>query len=131
MTVFADAFFYIALINRDDEYHQRALDFARTFRGRVVTTRWILMEVADALAASKVRFRVRAALREVESDPETQIIEASAEWFERGLNFYHDRADKDWSLTDCISFLAMQETGLHEALTGDHHFAQAGFSPIF
>jgi uncharacterized protein len=38
------------------------------------------------------------------------------------------RSDKRWSLTDCISFVVMQERGLTEALTADRHFEQAGFS---
>ena len=37
------------------------------------------------------------------------------------------RPDKDWSLTDCISFVVMQERNIQDALTADHHFEQAGF----
>ena len=40
---------------------------------------------------------------------------------------YSNRSDKDWSLTDCISSAVMDEEGLTEALTADHHFEQAGF----
>lgn len=38
-----------------------------------------------------------------------------------------NRPDKNWSLTDCITFVIMREAGLQEALTGDRHFEQAGF----
>ena len=47
--------------------------------------------------------------------------------FERGLDLFVNRPDKEWSLTDCISFVVMREHGLTEALTADHHFEQAGF----
>jgi predicted nucleic acid-binding protein len=40
---------------------------------------------------------------------------------------HRERPDKEWSLTDCISFVAMREHGIWEALTGDHHFEQGGF----
>jgi len=46
---------------------------------------------------------------------------------DRGLALYISRPDKDWSLTDCISFVVMKERGLTGALTADHHFEQAGF----
>ncbi len=51
--------------------------------------------------------------------------------YRRGLDLYAQRADKGWSLTDCISFVVMAEEGLREALTGDRHFAQAGYVPLF
>jgi predicted nucleic acid-binding protein len=44
--------------------------------------------------------------------------------------FYESRPDKAWSLTDCISFVVMNQHGLTEALTGDHHFEQAGFTAL-
>lgn len=48
----------------------------------------------------------------------------------RGLGLYAARPDKAWSLTDCISFVVMTDRGLTEALTGDHHFEQAGFRAL-
>ena len=49
------------------------------------------------------------------------------ELFDRALNFYHRHSDKEWSLTDCTSFIVMRDQGIKEALTGDKHFEQAGF----
>jgi len=49
---------------------------------------------------------------------------------EDALALYARRADKDWSVTDCVSFVVMEEHGLKEALTADHHFAQAGFHTL-
>jgi uncharacterized protein len=43
---------------------------------------------------------------------------------------FRQRPDKEWSLTDCISFAAMREENLTEALTGDRHFEQAGFRAL-
>ena len=44
-----------------------------------------------------------------------------------GLNLYEQRLDKDWGLTDCISFVVMQREQIQEAFTSDKHFEQAGF----
>lgn len=45
----------------------------------------------------------------------------------RALFFRYD--DKEFSFTDCTSFVVMRELRLRDALTTDHHFAQAGFIP--
>jgi uncharacterized protein len=49
---------------------------------------------------------------------------------ERGLQRLRERPDKDWPLTDCISFVVMEDEGIREALTGDRHFEQAGFTAL-
>ena len=54
----------------------------------------------------------------------------SAELFDRGCELYTSRSDKEWSLTDCISFVVMKERGLTDALTPDRHFEQAGFKVL-
>jgi len=57
--VFADAFYFVARLNRRDQHHERVLSFSRDLRGRLLTSDWVLMEVADALAESEARGRVR------------------------------------------------------------------------
>ena len=47
--------------------------------------------------------------------------------YDQGFALFSARLDKEWSMTDCISFAVMQREGLNEALTADHHFEQAGF----
>jgi len=64
------------------------------------------------------------------SDPKTYVAPARTTLFNDGLQLYTTRQDKDWSLTDCISFVVMGEYGLTEALTGDRHFQQAGFNAL-
>lgn len=59
-----------------------------------------------------------------------QTVPLSTELLDAGLALMGKRTDKDWSLTDCISFVVMERNGLHEALTGDHHFEQAGFNAL-
>ncbi len=131
MTVFAHAWFYVAFINRRDEHHARVMEFAQAFHGKVVATPWRLTAVADARAASHSRSRVSKTFRLLAQDASTQIIKVSPEHFQRGLLLYEQRPDKAWSLTDCTSFVVMEQEGLREALTGDRHFAQAGFVAIF
>ena len=128
--VFADAFYFVALVNRADQHHSKAVAAAQNLRTTTVTTEWVLAEFADALAGSTSRRLVRRFVQDLEQDSKVRIIKASTELFHRGLQIYEERLDKEWSLTDCISFIVMGEENLAEALTGDKHFEQAGFIPL-
>ena len=125
--VFGDSLFFIALLNERDQFHATARALAAAGPLDIVTTRWILAEVADALATAPWRERAADFLRRAVANPYLRVIHDSDRLFERGLGLYQQRKDKDWSLTDCISFNVMADEGLTEALTGDRHFEQAGF----
>jgi len=58
------------------------------------------------------------------------ICSVSLKLFTKAVKFYSERMDKEWSLTDCISFVVMKERKLTTALTTDHHFEQAGFRAL-
>ncbi|MFN7562216.1 MAG: type II toxin-antitoxin system VapC family toxin [Prosthecobacter sp.] len=129
--VFADAWFYIALLDPNDAGHAKAVQACadESITG-IVTTRWVLMEVANMLSNSKARAGCAAFMRDLDHAEGMRIIPASEELFQRGLALYDERPDKGWSLTDCISFLVMADEHVIEALTGDHHFEQAGFTAL-
>jgi predicted nucleic acid-binding protein len=97
---------------------------------RLVTTAWLLTEVGDALSAPENRPTFLELLDTLQTSPDARIIGATDELFQRGLELYRRRMDKEWSLTDCISFVVMADEHLAEALTGDRHFEQAGFAPL-
>lgn len=129
--LFVDSFYYIALINPRDAYHDHAkttaLDLADC---RFWTTDLALTEVANAMAHPRLRHQAAMYLRAIEQASDTTIIRLTSELFDRALSFYAQHDDKEWSLTDCLSFVVMREHGLTEALTGDHHFTQAGYRPL-
>lgn len=128
--VFGDAFYFVGLVNRADEHHAKVIAAARELRTGLVTTEWVLAEFADALAGSSSRRFVPQFIRDLEQDPKVRVIRASTALFARGLKLYEDRPDKEWSLTDCISFVVMKDEGLTDVLTGDKDFEQAGFRAL-
>lgn len=129
-TVFADTFYYLAFVGEGDSRHDRAVQFSKAYRGRTVTTAWVLTEVADAMAAPEQRPNFLTLLEQLQADSALTIVPPTESLFQRGLALYTARADKAWSLTDCISFVVMDEHGIADALTGDHHFEQAGFTAL-
>lgn len=128
--VFADSFALIALLNPSDGFHAVTVAAIAQLGRPLLTTHWVLIEVADALSTPVYRSEVAAFLGELASHGDIEVVPPEILWYERGLDLYSRRPDKSWSLTDCISFVVMTERGLTEALTGDHHFEQAGFRAL-
>jgi predicted nucleic acid-binding protein len=129
-SVFADSFFFFAILNPADAAHAKAIDFSNQQNARLVTTTWILTEVADGLARFASRRAFKQLVVEFRADAENEIVPATEEAFEQGMELYDARPDKQWSLTDCISFVVMKERGIQDALTGDRHYEQAGFTAL-
>jgi uncharacterized protein len=127
---FADTFYFLALLNERDSAHKRAVVVSRTRGLTLVTTELVLLELADALCKPPQRNEVAALWKVVETDPAFTLVRATHELIERGRRLYRERSDKEWPLTDCVSFVVMQDHGLTEALTADHHFEQAGFRAL-
>ncbi len=128
--VFADTFYFLALLSDRDEAHDAAVDASRRQKGRLVTTVWVLTEVGDALAAPKNRSAFMGLLDVLRNDPQAVVLPPGQETFDKGVALYAERPDTGWSLTDCISFTVMREMNITEALTGDRHFEQSGFRAL-
>lgn len=128
--VFADAFYFFALLNEKDAAHHAAKLFSSRTDPPYVTTAWVLTEVADGFADTEKRDLFLLLLEMLRKSPDAKIIPASEELFERGIELFRQRPDKDWPLTDCISFVTMKDEGITAALTGDRHFEQAGFRTL-
>ncbi len=128
--LFLDASYAIALASATDQYHERAVELAQrieTGDRRLVTSRAVVLEIGNAL--SKLRYRAAsfALLNAIERDPNLEIVPLSEELYRRSLELYRQHQDKEWGLTDCVSFAVMRERNITDALTAGDHFRQAGF----
>lgn len=128
MTLFADISFFVSFLSDRDRWHDEATSFMTSHRGRFVSSEWILAELCNYWAASARRAQVSSLLGSLRVKPKFQILKAQNASFDRGLELFSSRPDKQWSLTDCISFVVMQDLGITHALTADHHFEQGGFT---
>ena len=131
--VFLDTAYAIALSSRNDLFHQQAVQLAREIRAsnvRLVTTRAIVLEIGNALSKQRRRHAGIRLLDALEADPSVEIIPLSEGLYQRAWQLFRERADKEWGLTDCVSFVVMQERSLTEVLTTDEHFHQAGFQTL-
>jgi predicted nucleic acid-binding protein len=131
--VFLDTAYAIALSSPTDQFHARALELAEQLEAlgtRLVTTRAVLLEIGNALSKQRYRQEAVQLLDALEADPTVDIVSLLEPLYARGMQLYRARPDKEWGLTDCVSFLVMQDRGLSEALTTDEHFQQAGFRAL-
>src|SRR5712692_314525 len=103
-TVFADSFYFIAQLNPADEAHGKTTAFTRSFEGRLVTTEWVLAEVGDAFARPPNRERFVRFFQQLPGMPDFSIVQVS---LAEGFRLFAERSDKEWSLTDCLSFVVM------------------------
>src|SRR2546426_796973 len=86
----------------------------------------LTVETSNALAPPSWRAYAVALIDHVRSRPDVVVQEMTPDLWQRGWDLYRNRPDKAWSLTDCISFLVMQDNSLTDALSADEHFRQAG-----
>lgn len=128
--VFLDTAYAIALSAVNDQHHEAATILAEEIEKQnwqIVTTRAVLIEIGNALSKQRYRKAGLALLEALEEDPTVDIIPVTEELYATAYQLYSARLDKEWGLTDCISFVVMAENGITEALTTDEHFVQAGF----
>jgi len=130
--VFVDTASVVALASRQDQYHAAATALVPRFRSgtRMVTTRAICLEVGNTLASEQHRQKAVELLAGMEKDPQFEIVPLTDDLYADGMALFTERRDKEWNLTDCVSFLAMRRRGIRLALTADNHFRQAGFEPL-
>lgn len=133
--LFADTFYWIALLSRRDAWHASVTAFSQTLTDADVvwTTDAVFVEVLAAFSAGGAHLRHEAVLLvdELLNDPSVRVVEATRSLFLDGLSLYRVRPDKAYSLTDCMSMQTMRRERLTEVLTNDHHFTQEGFHILF
>ena len=125
--IFIDTGYILALANTADQYHERARATSLVVSPPFLTTEAILVEIGNALSKASWRRLGIATLDDLRTDPDIEVVPVTTGLFERAVDLYSTRLDKEWGLTDCISFVVMQDQKLTHALTTDRDFVQAGF----
>jgi predicted nucleic acid-binding protein len=128
---FLDTAYVLAVLNPKDTYHKQAKAMLPSMHSahEVWLTEAVLIEIANALASSN-RSAAVAFINSCYVTPNVRVVSVDSKLLKRAMGFYENRGDKEWGLTDCISFLIMDDNDLTEAFTADDHFQQAGFRAL-
>jgi predicted nucleic acid-binding protein len=129
-TIFIDTLYVIALTNRRDQYHARAAELAERYEGRqFLTTDAVLVEIGNGLARN-FKTQATAIIDHFLTSADVDVVRMTPGLFAEAFLLYQTYHDKEWGLTDCISFVAMRNAKVDAALTFDQHFTQAGFRAL-
>jgi len=130
---FVDTVCWIALLNRQDHLHETADHLYKKQMksgSRFLTTSSVIDETANALCDPAFKPSVITFFHNIENSARVEIVFVDPVLWSNGWALYEQRLDKAWSLTDCISLEVMRERNIHDALTSDRHFVQAGFRAL-
>lgn len=130
---FVDAWFMIAVLDRSDGHHVRAVrlgDRLRRLSAILVTHETVFFEVLAYFSEEGAHARLRAVEMVRESQALWTVIASTPARVDRALDLYTARPDKEYSLTDCMSMVVMRDRGIESVLTNDHHFRQEGFTVV-
>lgn len=128
--IFIDTSYFLALINSRDKYHLAAKAMALQVTPPFVTSEAVLFELGNALAKPPHRILGIQVLQQIRADVEIEVVNIEPDLFAQSIAYYQSRPDKAWGLTDCASFVIMQQRKLSKALTADKHFEHAGFKRL-
>ena len=129
--VFVDTGYLLALEIANDQYHQTAMQHWQGIvaeRPRLVTTSYVFDEIVTFFNSRRHHAKAIEVGNNLLQSPSTQLIHVDTALFYEGWAYFQRHQDKDYSLTDCISFLVMQKLGIQKAFAFDQHFVQAGFT---
>lgn len=131
--VFVDTAAWLALLNSRDAYDEAANQVMAKLqqeKGHLLTTEFVLLEVADALAAPAFRQQTIQFINSLKETSFLTIVPLNKGLHDAAWELYSTRLDKEWGLTDCTSFVVMEQEEIATAFTTDHHFVQAGFQKL-
>lgn len=135
-TVFWDTSAFVAVGNADDDLHEQAVRVSDTLarqKARILTTSAVLTEVANTFSRSgwrPIAHQLVESVRQSEVMGVAKVVHVDEALWERGWALFVERPDKHWGLTDCISFVVMQDQSIAQAFASDRHFEQAGFERL-
>lgn len=124
---------WVACADAADPDHDRcraARDKALEAGHTLVTTDFVADETLTLL---RLRLGLDAAetwWQQIDRSPRLKWERIDGDRFEKACALFFRYRDKDFSFTDCTSFIVMREARLTHALTTDRHFRQMGFQTV-
>jgi len=136
LNVFVDSSALKANYDSGDDFHTKAQNMMRKIATRetevtsFVTTDYVLDEAVTLTRFAHSHSKAVELAEATLSSRFVNLVYCDPELFSEAMKIFKQHSDKQWSLTDCLSFATMKRNSLRTAFTFDAHFSQAGFATI-
>lgn len=125
--LFVDTSAWFAFVNRMDPDHTVVRAVLNGFEGRLTTSNFVFDETVS-LCRYRLGFKAAERVGNVLLDRDTvDLMRISPEDEQNAWVLFRDRADQQYSFTDCTSFVLMRRLGILHALALDEDFRIEGF----
>ena len=125
--VFVDTGGWYAAIARKDHDHEAAKEFLSDNRLQLLTSDYVMDETVTLLQSRVGHSYTVKFLDALQTSEQIELIQLSSSHLTKTIELFRSRPDKDWSFTDCSSFVLMREYNIQYAFAFDEHFRQAGY----
>jgi predicted nucleic acid-binding protein len=132
MEIFVDTSFLVAFYNKRDKNHQKARKFIAESDKNIafLISDYIFDEVLTVLLVRGGKFLSIEAGRKILEDERICLLQIDEELFQKAWLIYQGFQDKDWSFTDCASYVLMKNLSINAGASFDNHFNQFGFITV-
>ncbi len=124
--LFVDTGAWFALSVSSDPDHVRAKTFLAGIESLLVTTDYVVDELLTLFIVRRQKFKGLEWLRDVLTSGGVELIRITPEDFEEACRIYKQFGDKEWSFTDCTSYVAIRRLQIAQAFSFDVHFREFG-----
>lgn len=131
--LFVDTAGWMAMADAADPAHEasrRERDSCLEVGGILVSTDYVIDETLTLIRARLGLSAAEGWWAQIDASSRIRWERIDALRAEKARTRFFEWTDKNFSFTDCTSFVVMEELSLRRALTTDRHFSQAGFETV-
>ncbi len=117
--IFGDTSYFVALIDRKDQWHRSAVRLRRELQDEIVVTDLVVVETVTLVGSRAGGTQAQAVYRYFKDSCTIDFVDSRT--LDEAM-IYHQRFDGALSLADCASVVAMIRRGLSKIASFDTDF---------
>ena len=134
--LFTDTSFLVAYYNANDVNHSTSRQFIKGLEGKKVKlaiSDYIFDEILTVLMVRAGKDMAIYSCKKLYAEIQTGKIKwlcVNDAIFKESIEIFTKYKDKNWSFTDCTSYILMKKNGIKKCLSFDEHFKQFGYETL-